>query len=154
MTRTARAAYPRAVNKDRSASRNGLDPSIRKGGAGHHNWGSLADEYSLEEAAIGDEHMEATGILPATSIDDSHSSTSCKHLFHSRFSTLVYSFILAAASVLPLKQTEEEVEMARNFRKNAWKGGGTSFLLSNHTHHSDLFQILISRLSLVLQMLF
>jgi hypothetical protein len=58
MTRTSRAAYPRAVEKDRSISRSGLDPRPRKGGAGYHNWGSLADEGYLEEAAIADEQED------------------------------------------------------------------------------------------------
>jgi len=59
MTRTARAAYPRAVLKDRSESRSGRDPSIRKDGAGQHNWGSIADEQQLEFNAIEDEIREA-----------------------------------------------------------------------------------------------
>ncbi|KAF8816326.1 hypothetical protein BYT27DRAFT_6449985 [Phlegmacium glaucopus] len=110
MTRTARAAYPRAVIKDRSESRSGLDPSIRKSGAGHHNWGSLADEAHLEAAAIDDEGLEEreTEVLPvSTSSLDSNSST---------------------RSVSPPRQpentrilTDEEVEKARNFRKNAFK---------------------------------
>jgi len=58
MTRTSRAAFPRAVNKDRSESRSGLDKSIRKSGAGYHNWGSLADEEYLEYAALDDEQRE------------------------------------------------------------------------------------------------
>lgn len=129
MTRTARAAYPRAVIKDRSESRTGLDSSIRKAGAGHHNWGSLADEHRLEEEAMDDEEMEIEIPVPATPVD-SDSSTRCKHIFHSRFSALIYSFILAAVS--PPRQTEEEVELARKYRKKAFKpeGGGTSFLLT------------------------
>lgn len=92
MTRTARASYPRAVTKDRE-SRTGLDSSIRKSGAGHHNWGSLADELRLEEAAIGDEEMEAEIPVPATLVD-SDSSIRCKHVFHSHFSDLVtHSFL-------------------------------------------------------------
>lgn len=136
MTRTARAAYPRAVIKDRSESRNGLESSIRKSGAGHHNWGSLADELRLEEAAIGDEELEIDIPVPAaTSVVDSDSSTRCKHCF------LPFSFLILIHSPLtavsPLRQTEEEVEMARNFRKNAFKGGGTSFLYrQNHNHNS------------------
>jgi hypothetical protein len=59
MTRTARAAYPRAVLRDRSESRSGLDSSIRKDGAGQHNWGSIADERQLEFEAIEDEMREA-----------------------------------------------------------------------------------------------
>jgi hypothetical protein len=58
MTRTSRAAYPRAINKDRSKSRSGLDPNVRKGGAGYHNWGSIADEAFLEAAAIVDEQQD------------------------------------------------------------------------------------------------
>lgn len=125
MTRTARAAYPRAVIKDRSESRTGLNPSIPKSGAGHHNWGSLADELRLEEAAAFDEETE-TGTPVSPSLADSNSSIRCKHIFHFLFSALVYSFILAAVS--PPRQTEEEVEMAREFRKEAFKGG-TLFLL-------------------------
>jgi len=81
MTRTARAAYPRAIIKDRSESRSGLDPSIRKSGAGHHNWGSLADELHLETAAIDDESLEEreTEAPPVSaSLIDSNSSTRCK----------------------------------------------------------------------------
>ncbi|RXW20231.1 hypothetical protein EST38_g5621 [Candolleomyces aberdarensis] len=58
MTRTARAAHPRAVMKDRSESRSGLDSSLRKGGAGGHNWGSLSDERQLETDALEDEKVE------------------------------------------------------------------------------------------------
>lgn len=54
MTRTARAAYPRAVIKDRSESRTGTYDMARKSGAGQHNWGSLADERQLESAALDD----------------------------------------------------------------------------------------------------
>ena len=61
MTRTERAAFPRALVKDRSASvpfipqfipltsdrhisKNGLDNSLRKSGGGAHNWGSTLDQ--------------------------------------------------------------------------------------------------------------
>lgn len=135
MTRTARAAYPRAVIKDRSESRNGSDPSMRKAGAGHHNWGSIDHERQLEEDAIVDEELlEAIGEEETPVISSSVDSNRCKHTLHSLFSALVYSFILIAVS--PQRQTEnakvltpEEVERARNFRKNALKGVGTLFLL-------------------------
>ena len=137
MTRTARAAYPRAVIKDRSESRNGSDPSMRKAGAGHHNWGSLDHERQLEEDAIVDEEiLEAIGDeeTPLSTSSGSVDSNRCKYSIHSLFSALAYSFILAAVS--PHRQTEntkvltpEEVERARNFRKSALKGVGTSFLL-------------------------
>lgn len=44
--------------KDRSESRSGLDSSLRKGGAGGHNWGSLTDERELETAGLEDENAE------------------------------------------------------------------------------------------------
>jgi hypothetical protein len=58
MTRTERSAFPRAVIKDRSESRSGLNKALRKNGGGQHNWGSLADEGALEYAAIADEELE------------------------------------------------------------------------------------------------
>jgi len=48
MTRTARAVYPRALTRDRSESKSGLDKSATKHGAGPHNWGSLHDEAAHE----------------------------------------------------------------------------------------------------------
>ena len=44
--------------KDHSESRSGLDSSLRKGGAGGHNWGSLTDERQLETAGFEDENVE------------------------------------------------------------------------------------------------
>ena len=64
MTRTARSAYPHALNKDRSEAKNGMDKHIPKKGAGPHNWGRLEDELELESAALEDEAAEfeeATG---------------------------------------------------------------------------------------------
>ncbi|KAF9238068.1 hypothetical protein BU15DRAFT_75465 [Melanogaster broomeanus] len=55
MTRTERAAFPRALIRDRSESKSGFDKSLRKHGSGHHNWGSVADEGYLEAAALADE---------------------------------------------------------------------------------------------------
>lgn len=59
MTRTARSTFPRALIRDRSESKSGLDKSLRKGGGGHHNWGSIADEGYLEAAALEDEQVPA-----------------------------------------------------------------------------------------------
>ncbi|KAF5392980.1 hypothetical protein D9757_001355 [Collybiopsis confluens] len=42
MTRTSRAAFPRAILKDRQ-SRSGLSNEMKKGGAGTHNWGKLGE---------------------------------------------------------------------------------------------------------------
>lgn len=61
MTRTERSLSLRALAKDRSEARNGMDSSLPKGGAGAHNWGSLEAEYSHETAAILDEDAEFDG---------------------------------------------------------------------------------------------
>lgn len=58
MTRTERASYPRAVLRDRSLSRSGLNPQLRKGGAGRHNWGGLDHEQELRYQAEYDEARE------------------------------------------------------------------------------------------------
>ncbi|KAF9531072.1 hypothetical protein CPB83DRAFT_849275 [Crepidotus variabilis] len=97
MTRTERAAYPRAVNKDRSESRSGLDTSLRKSGAGQHNWGSLADERRIETDAARDEAEERASSPEA---DDAKPSLS-------RTSSI----------------SDEELEKARKYRKNALKKG-------------------------------
>ena len=63
MTRTERATSPRAILKDRSESKTGIDKRTPKGGAGTHNWGSLKDERDIEEEAVYDEEqdLEKTG---------------------------------------------------------------------------------------------
>lgn len=79
MTRTARATYPRAVIKDRSESRSGLDSSMRKSGAGHHNWGSIADELHLESAAMEDEGLDVEEMEEEDHAEDDGSSR-CKRV--------------------------------------------------------------------------
>ena len=58
MTRTERSHSLRALVKDRSEARNGMDNSLPKGGAGAHNWGSIHLERDHENAAIADEDEE------------------------------------------------------------------------------------------------
>ncbi|KAI0049488.1 hypothetical protein FA95DRAFT_1581710 [Auriscalpium vulgare] len=58
MTRTERSTSPRALLKDRSEARNGYDNSLRKGGAGAHNWGSLEDEARYENEGLADEEAD------------------------------------------------------------------------------------------------
>jgi hypothetical protein len=58
MTRTERSHSLRALIKDRSEARNGMDTSLPKGGAGAHNWGSLESEFLYETDAIADEAAE------------------------------------------------------------------------------------------------
>jgi hypothetical protein len=58
MTRTERATSLRAILKDRSESKTGIDKHTPKNGAGPHNWGSLMDERDIEEQAAYDEERE------------------------------------------------------------------------------------------------
>jgi len=58
MTRTERSQSLRALIKDRSEARNGMDSSLPKGGAGSHNWGTIQSEFDYETAAIDDEAAE------------------------------------------------------------------------------------------------
>ena len=58
MTRTERSHSLRALLKDRSEARNGMNNSLPKGGAGAHNWGSLNSEFRHETDAIADEAAE------------------------------------------------------------------------------------------------
>ncbi|KAF9453379.1 hypothetical protein P691DRAFT_792830 [Macrolepiota fuliginosa MF-IS2] len=105
MTRTERAAYPRALNRDRSESRTGLDPNLRKRGAGNHNWGSLADEQRLEAGALDDENMElAEEVEGKVGVEPAERSRS-------------------GSSATSNSLTEEERERARQLRKNAFKKG-------------------------------
>ncbi|TFK32281.1 hypothetical protein BDQ12DRAFT_692776 [Crucibulum laeve] len=116
MTRTARSSYPRAINRDRSTSRSGLDTSIRKQGAGQHNWGSIADEHVLETSAMNDELQEERSVgAPSLSaaVQDSPMTTTAT----------------VAGMDMPegMKRTnsggltEEELQKARKFRKGAFK---------------------------------
>ncbi|KAF8957537.1 hypothetical protein BDZ97DRAFT_1924552 [Flammula alnicola] len=115
MTRTARAAYPRAIIKDRSESRSGLDSSMRKSGAGQHNWGSIADERQLENAALEDVSLdeEESGEPHAATEDLAASSSSTRSVSPSHKSEISSS---PSAGL-----SQEELEKARQFRKNAFK---------------------------------
>ncbi|KAG6817866.1 hypothetical protein H0H87_001698 [Tephrocybe sp. NHM501043] len=107
MTRTARSAFPRAINRDRSESKSGLDKSIRKNGAGPHSWGSLADERELEFAAMDDEEGEVVEDLSSSD----NLSTSSEPLEEKKPS------LQRSNSAL----TSDELETAKKFRKNALK---------------------------------
>ncbi|KZV92346.1 hypothetical protein EXIGLDRAFT_749733 [Exidia glandulosa HHB12029] len=66
MTRTERATHPRALVKDRSESKSGLDKRVQKNGAGAHGWGSLADEYDHEFAGqVLDDDSDTEAATPA-----------------------------------------------------------------------------------------
>lgn len=118
MTRTERATSLRAIIKDRSESKSGIDKRTPKGGAGTHNWGSLEDERDLEEAALYDEendHGDEAGMSQLRGVincdSDSPLSTAQRPAASQR-----------KASVSGL--TEEERQQALQFRKNALKSPG------------------------------
>lgn len=66
MTRTERSLSPRAIIKDRSESKSGMDKALRKGGAGSHNWGNIDQEYYLEAIDDEQESVANKGEYPAT----------------------------------------------------------------------------------------
>ncbi|KAI0314681.1 hypothetical protein OF83DRAFT_1267203 [Amylostereum chailletii] len=107
MTRTERSLSPRALLKDRSEARNGYDSSMRKGGAGAHNWGSLEDEARYEDEAFEDgaaEFAEEGGQRAKAQAQDTETAT----------------------KPVPVRRvsgaTEEEREQALKVRQNALKG--------------------------------
>jgi len=96
MTRTARNAFPRAINRDRSQSKSGMDKSLKKEGAGKGNWGKLGEieqdeitEYDSEGDLTVREGSQAVPIQRkrSTSVPD-----------------------------------EKEIEAARELRKHAFNG--------------------------------
>ncbi|KAG9226674.1 hypothetical protein CCMSSC00406_0006101 [Pleurotus cornucopiae] len=100
MTRTERATNPRAVIRDRSESKSGLNKSMPKNGAGTHNWGSYADERELEDAALADEEQELGDDLPKAEAKK-------------------------PAAVRSLSgPSEQELQQAKEFRKGALKAEG------------------------------
>jgi len=99
MTRTARSTNPRALIRDRSESKSGLDKSFRKGGSGQHNWGSIADEGYLEAAALEDEQQDSAVESDTRDSLDKDPSERRSNSF-----------------------TEEEKSSARKFRKTVLKG--------------------------------
>ncbi|EMD36829.1 hypothetical protein CERSUDRAFT_83858 [Gelatoporia subvermispora B] len=106
MTRTERAAYPRAIIKDHSEPRNGMDRHIPKGGAGQHNWGSLERERELEEGAQLDEELEyeEAGAQPPHREQTDEAATIGRTKSNS--------------------VSEEDIRTAREFRKKALKKDG------------------------------
>lgn len=103
MTRTERATYPRAAMRDRSLSKSGLDNHLRKGGGGHHNWGKLAEEEYLEAAAREDSAHEF-----AKESDEHSRKANAQNLTRERENSA----------------PEEDIQRAREIRKNALKAQG------------------------------
>ncbi|KAE9410068.1 hypothetical protein BT96DRAFT_912930 [Gymnopus androsaceus JB14] len=103
MTRTARAAFPRAIVKDRQ-SRSGLKNDMKKQGAGTHNWGKLGDITDASELEYGE--YDSEGEL--TEISSSIGSDASLPAPRKRSSSV---------------PSEKEIEVAKQLRKNALNGG-------------------------------
>ncbi|KIK80564.1 hypothetical protein PAXRUDRAFT_833455 [Paxillus rubicundulus Ve08.2h10] len=114
MTRTERATFPRALVRDRSESKSGLDKSLRKGGNGHHNWGSLANE-TYHETAFEDETEDLAEDGNKKGVEKPETP-----MVERRSNSL----------------TEEERQLARNFRKNALKGREIDLSAIARTSHA------------------
>jgi hypothetical protein len=119
MTRTERSQSIRALARDRSGSRNGMDSSLPKGGAGAHNWGSLEFERRYEDDGLDDE---------AADFEDQAKETGCEfgHVPLLYF-TCLYGAISAPAPKKPAavrrtsSVTDEDRENALKVRQNALK---------------------------------
>ncbi|KAF8723933.1 Cyclophilin type peptidyl-prolyl cis-trans isomerase/CLD, partial [Rhizoctonia solani] len=105
MTRTERAAYPRAINKDRSEPRNGMDKSMKKGGAAG-GWGTIDDEI-----AVGQDDYEREEGRDEVADDLTNSTISGKSPEIPRRSSI--------------SMTDEERRDAKDFRAHALKDGET-----------------------------
>ncbi|KAF8480091.1 hypothetical protein DFH94DRAFT_740247, partial [Russula ochroleuca] len=103
MTRTERSHSLRALAKDRSEARNGMDTSVPKGGAGAHNWGSLNAEFAIESEAMLDENAEFEDQAAGASELQPNKPTAVRR----------------TSSV-----TDEDRENAIKVRKNAFKSNG------------------------------
>ena len=128
MTRTERSQSLRALIKDRSEARNGMDSSLPKGGAGSHNWGSLESEYEHETAAMDDETGEPK--------DQAGEAGGKRRLADVQLRPQVLTPCPAAPNSQPKKPaparrtssvTDEDRENALKIRKNALKSNGGTF---------------------------
>ncbi|KAF8582250.1 hypothetical protein K439DRAFT_1635480 [Ramaria rubella] len=118
MTRTERSFNPRAVIRDRSESKTGLDKSDRKGGAGAHNWGSYADEQEHELRAAEDyEDEEPQGGLGNEDVKAELESAASDEQKAAHDGSLTER--RSSASTV----SEEERRQAREFRAKALKEG-------------------------------
>lgn len=119
MTRTARAVHPRALAKDASISRNGLNGNMRKGGAGAHNWGTVDDEARYEYEADTFDNEDGMFNLLSTSA----SPLQCGS--HSYLAVTEEKDVENSRPTLPRAISEEERSKAIATRKRALSKGGT-----------------------------
>lgn len=163
MTRTARAAYPRAVIKDRSENKTGIEGNRRsmpKDGAGGHNWGSLADERqnelaALEDASFDEEEAGATRAdMPdarQARLGSGMSILACQQLLKSctfidctRF-LFVESPTSSSSPPPPMSRspsasatmTAQELAEARKLRTHAFKKTGGTLVLGPILYNTD-----------------
>jgi len=106
MTRTARAAFPRAIIKDRSQSRSGLKKEMKKGGAGGHNWGKLGEVNDEDELEYGRY--------------DSEGETEISSSFGSTISDVSQATPRKRSSSVP---NDKDIEAAKQLRKHAFDAG-------------------------------
>ncbi|KAJ3931172.1 MAG: hypothetical protein NXY57DRAFT_1062019 [Lentinula lateritia] len=130
MTRTARAAFPRAIIKDRSQSRSGFSKEMKKGGAGSHNWGKLGEienENELEYDSEGDSaqmtrsslvYVQPNILCELTSVDIRTTEGARVSLR----SVICHGwwFSTKRSTSFP---NESEIEAAKQLRKNALNDG-------------------------------
>ncbi|KAJ4491951.1 hypothetical protein C8J55DRAFT_420527 [Lentinula edodes] len=115
MTRTARAAFPRAIIKDRSQSRSGFSKEMKKGGAGSHNWGKLGEienENELEYDSEGDSAQ-----MTRSSVNDGG------FFFAPCLLTIDCPEIPTPRKRSTSFPNESEIEAAKQLRKNALNDG-------------------------------
>ncbi|KAJ3741459.1 hypothetical protein DFH05DRAFT_1559288 [Lentinula detonsa] len=104
MTRTARAAFPRAIIKDRSQSRSGLGKVMKKEGAGSHNWGKLGEIEPVGSELDYDSEGELTMLRSSLDNDAALQGAPARR----KRSTSV--------------PNNKEIEAAKQLRKNALNG--------------------------------
>jgi len=126
MTRTERSLSPKALLKDRSESKSGMDKSMRKGGAGTHNWGSLADEVDLVSAAYEDALEERGLDAPGDKAKVVNGAATVNGTPESAAAGGSAGEARPAAperSTSANSVTEEDRESAREYRRGALKNG-------------------------------
>ncbi|KAI9513377.1 hypothetical protein F5148DRAFT_511 [Russula earlei] len=121
MTRTERSHTLRALLKDRSEARNGMDSSVPKGGAGAYNWGSLDYELDYENAAMVDEFEDQA----AEGDDDDEGEAPLARPSHPRPKKPV------AVRRMSSGVTDQDRENAIRIRKNALKSNNGEINLAD-----------------------
>jgi len=114
MTGTKRATNPRALIRDRSNSKSGMDKSMRKAGGGAHNWGNMEDQIEAEMYDDGEEDSleDAAKSASVPPVDAS------EYVDHPKDRRASVSTASTGTGV-----TEEEREKAQEYRAKALREG-------------------------------